>query len=235
MDVRVYWYPEVPWRDLEGYRPVVFDVLRATTTMLAALAGGASQIRPVASLREAKERYRCDPKGCCLGGERRGLRPPGFHLGNSPGEYQGAMVAGKTVIITTTNGTRALLAAERLGPPYIGALVNGQRLAAGLDERTVVLVLAGRQGTPAAEDLLGAGYLLDRLEERVSIRADDLGRIALAYYRQSAPNLTKALQATTAGSRLADLGLGADVLYAAARDRHPLLAIYAAGAITVVS
>lgn len=233
--VQVHSYPAVQWAQLEGCRPVVFDVLRATTTMLAALSAGAREIWPTESLREARDRYRNAPDGCCLGGERQGLLPRGFHLGNSPGEYRPAVVAGKTVILTTTNGTRALLASTCLGAPYIGALVNGACLAAALAEPCLALILAGRKGTLAAEDLLGAGYLLHCLDERGSLQTDDLGRIALGYYRQSATDLLGALRATTAGSRLKELGLGDDIEYAAERDRHPILAVFTAGQVRPVS
>src|SRR5438067_13203060 len=103
---------------------VVFDVLRATTTIAVALAAGAKEIRVFDSLdaaRAAASEF-SEPKLLC--GETKCLPPQGFDLGNSPGAYFPAVVQGKTLFLSTTNGTRALVAAREAPFLFTGALVN---------------------------------------------------------------------------------------------------------------
>ena len=146
-------------RDLSATTCVVFDVLRATSSMITALANGAAEIFPVKTIEEARALREKLPDAL-LGGERHGERIEGFDLGNNPFEY--TALAGKRIISTTTNGTVALRACERAGRVLVGALLN---LAALRDElaRTkpaeVLLVCAGTFDTFALEDAIAAGLL----------------------------------------------------------------------------
>jgi len=97
--------PLIPY--LEDKLVIVIDVLRATSTMVTALANGCQAIIPVLTSREALEKRLTLP-GSLLGGERQGLTIEGFELGNSPFDYVPEKVGGKRVIMTTTNGTRAI-------------------------------------------------------------------------------------------------------------------------------
>ncbi len=150
---------QLPERDLGATTCVVFDVLRATSSMITALANGAAEIFPVRTIEEARE-LRMEMPDALLGGERHGERIEGFDLGNNPFEY--AALAGKRIISTTTNGTLALRACERAGRVLVGALLN---LAVLRDElaRTkpseVLLVCAGTFETFALEDAIAAGLL----------------------------------------------------------------------------
>src|SRR5207302_655400 len=117
-DVRVHLLPElVPPGNLSGGIAVVVDVLRATTTIVHALAAGCTCVRPCADVDEARELAGQMRAGrVLLGGERGGVPLPDFDLGNSPREYTPALCRGTTLVLTTSNGTRALLrttAAER--------------------------------------------------------------------------------------------------------------------------
>jgi len=104
---------EVRGIPLAGVSAIVLDAVRASTTIVAALAGGASAVIPVATPDEARARGGSIEGGPVLiGGERGGAPPPGFHRGNSPAEYTPDRVRGRTVVFTTTNGTRALLAVD---------------------------------------------------------------------------------------------------------------------------
>ena len=149
----------LPERDLSATTCVVFDVLRATSSMITALANGAAEIFPVKTIEEARALRKAMPDGL-LGGERHGERIEGFDLGNNPFEY--AALAGKRIISTTTNGTIALRACERAGRVLVGALLN---IAALRDDiaRTrpaeVLLVCAGTFETFALEDAIAAGLL----------------------------------------------------------------------------
>ena len=118
----------LPERDLSGTTCVVFDVLRATSSMITALANGAAEIFPAKTIEEARALREKMPDAL-LGGERHGERIEGFDLGNNPFEY--AAHSGRRIISTTTNGTIALRACERAGRVLVGALLN---LAALRDE-----------------------------------------------------------------------------------------------------
>lgn len=152
---------------------VVFDVLRATTTAVAALAAGARGVVPVASVEEAVEWRRRDP-GVVLAGERDGIRISAavsggveFDLGNSPREFTEARVKDRIVVMTTTNGTRAIRACTSARAVFAGGLVNAKALALALrqyPECSWVLVCGGTYEDMAYEDVLGAGAVLSRLE-----------------------------------------------------------------------
>ncbi len=149
----------LPERDLSGTTCVVFDVLRATSSMITALANGAAEIFPAKTIEEARALREKMPDAL-LGGERHGERIEGFDLGNNPFEY--AAHSGRRIISTTTNGTIALRACERAGRVLVGALLN---LAALRDELArsrpadVLLVCAGTFETFALEDAIAAGLL----------------------------------------------------------------------------
>jgi 2-phosphosulfolactate phosphatase len=142
---------------------VVFDVLRATSSMVTGLAHGVTEIVPVRTIEEAREERGRRPEAL-LGGERHGERIEGFDLGNSPFEYR--EIAGRAVISTTTNGTIALRACEAAERVLIGAILNlaalAEELRAAAPER-VVLICAGTFTTFALEDAWAAGRLIELL------------------------------------------------------------------------
>jgi 2-phosphosulfolactate phosphatase len=149
----------LPQRDLSATTCVVFDILRATTSMITALANGAAEIHPVRTIDEAFALRKQMPDAV-LGGERNGEKIEGFDVGNNPFEY--TAFAGRRIISTTTNGTVALRACERAGRVLVGALLN---LAALHDEiarsrpASLLLVCAGTFETFALEDAVAAGLL----------------------------------------------------------------------------
>jgi len=149
----------LPERDLSATTCVVFDVLRATSSMVTALEHGAAEIYPVKTIEEARALRKAMPDAV-LGGERHGERIEGFDVGNNPFEY--TSLADRRIISTTTNGTIALRACENAGRVLVGALLN---LAALRDEivrsnpAQVLLVCAGTFETFALEDAIAAGAL----------------------------------------------------------------------------
>jgi len=215
---------------------VVIDVLRASTTMITALSGGAERVVPVAEVSEARRRAAEIGPGAVLGGERAGIRIEGFDLGNSPAEYVAERVAGKTVVITTTNGTAALAACTAAREVLVGAIVNRSAVAATarrLAEReacgSVHLVCAGTDGLVTAEDVLGAGAILDAAARHPRAADDELDPAAVAAraaFRALAAahpaDLPAALESTCAaapgGANLVSLGMSADIAFAARID-----------------
>src|SRR3954469_23642043 len=140
---------------LAGKTVVVIDVLRATTTIVHALAAGAKEVVPCLEVEEAR-RIATERGGeAVTGGERGGKQIPGFDLGNSPAEYSRERVAGKTVVFTTTNGTRAMQRCKSASRVLLGAFVNFSavcRELSGVEQ--IALVCAGTDGHVTREDTL---------------------------------------------------------------------------------
>jgi 2-phosphosulfolactate phosphatase len=152
--------------EVAGRTVFVIDVLRATTTMCAALANGARACVPVGSIDDAMRLAQTlERREILLAGERGSVRIEGFDLGNSPLEMTAQAVHGKTVIMTTTNGTEALLATGLAAGVYIAAGVNLSAAVARakevLAEADDLLVLcAGREGEFGLDDAYAAGRLI---------------------------------------------------------------------------
>ncbi|MEO6435330.1 MAG: 2-phosphosulfolactate phosphatase [Tepidisphaeraceae bacterium] len=201
---------------LIGRSCVVFDVLRATTTMAYALAAGVREIRLFDSLDAAQAAAGAFAGARLLCGESNCLPPPGFDLGNSPGQFQPAH-CGATVFMCTTNGTRALLSAWSAAGLYTGALVNASAVARRLreDGRDAVLLCAGTNGAVAMEDMLGAGAILDALAAEA---ASDGARIALSLFLASRDRLSDVLRDTEGGRNVLAAGLPRDIEFAARLD-----------------
>src|SRR5262245_56943701 len=141
--------------DVRGGVAVVIDLLRATSTIIHALAAGATSVLPCGEVDEPRRLAAPSPAGLVLsGGHRPVLKIPGFDLGSSPGEYTRDVAGGKPLIFTTTSGTRALSRAKVARRVLIGALVNLGAVVELLAEETgpVHLVCAGTEGRITLED-----------------------------------------------------------------------------------
>ncbi|TDA68546.1 MAG: 2-phosphosulfolactate phosphatase [Clostridia bacterium] len=208
---------------------VVIDVLRATSTMVTALANGCPAIIPAADPDEA--RALAVAGGYLLGGERGGLPLPGFDLGNSPREYTPKTVAGRKVVLTTTNGTRALLLAA--SPVVLVASFLNLPAAAGWLARRkgdVLISCAGTDGGFSLEDFACAGMLLDMIAKAGnSLELGDGAVAARAVYRQWEGRIPDLLKSTGHGRRLDRLGLGADLEFCARVGRYAVVPQFSHG------
>lgn len=155
---------EVPGQRFEDRVAVVVDVLRASTSVVAACAAGCAGVLPVVDVEAAWAEARLDPH-VVLAGERGGEPIPGFALGNSPLEFTAERVRGRLVVLTTTNGTRAMVAARAASATAIGALTNVGAVArwTAAQGRDLVVLCAGEAGGFALEDAVCAGLLVERL------------------------------------------------------------------------
>jgi 2-phosphosulfolactate phosphatase len=163
LKAHVHLLPDlVPEEKLAGNVAVVIDVLRATTTIVHALAAGARQVIPCLSVDDARAAAASlTGEKVVLGGERQGVRIEGFDLGNSPSEYTPESVGGRTVVFTTTNGTRAMLRCRKARQVLLAAFANRSAVLAALaPEQVVHIVCAGTGGTITREDVLVAGSLV---------------------------------------------------------------------------
>jgi 2-phosphosulfolactate phosphatase len=207
-----------------GSAVVVIDVFRASTTIAAALAGGARFVLPVADVEQAMKLAEPYAENeVLLGGERECQRIDGFQLGNSPREYTREVVAGKVVIFTTTNGTHALTAAEDATAVLVGSFVNFSAVADAIAEYEAVTILcAGNNGRLSLEDFACAGGLVNRLAKGEP-QLDDAALAARATYKNLKADLGRTLASTEHALRLADLGFRADLDFALKVDSIPIV------------
>ncbi|MEA3211833.1 MAG: 2-phosphosulfolactate phosphatase [Chthoniobacter sp.] len=211
----------LPQRDLSATTCVVFDVLRATSSMVTALGNGVAEIYPVRTVEEAWALKQQLPEAV-LGGERNGEPIEGFDVGNAPHEYLN--LPGRTIITTTTNGTVALRACEGARRVLVGALLNLGALVAELRREaaeTVLLVCAGTFADFALEDAGAAGWLIAELE---GAELTDSARAALAVARMF-PEPLMALRAARNGRTLITRGRGAEVEWCARRSAFNIVGL----------
>jgi len=245
-------------RDLRDAACVVFDVLRATSVFVTALHNGAKAIVPVSEIADALALRQKQPE-VLLGGERDGMRIRAaqsggidFDLGNSPREYTAEKVRGKTIVSTTTNGTRALRASARAKTVLAASFLNLTATAEFIKKKQpgqLVLVCAGTHENTALEDVLAAGALCDLLNRRSEIpgepndeqkKPDTRGRsprqnaaskfsdsaeMARRVYLQANPDLANAIRSSENARRLLSIPeLRDDVSFCLQRDVYPLIA-----------
>jgi 2-phosphosulfolactate phosphatase len=226
-DVQVHLLPQLmPEGRLAGTVAVVVDVLRATTTIVYALAAGCVAVRPCAEVEEALALAGSMRVGrVLLGGERGGVPLPGFDLGNSPREYTAKLCRGNTLVLTTTNGTRALLRAAEADRCLVAAFVNFSAVCEQLrqDARPVHIVCAGTEGEVSLEDTLLAGAFVEYLCESGAVRLNDAARLAWDCFENHGKVLLGALEVGHGGAKLRSLGYDEDIRAAAQIDQFALV------------
>lgn len=192
---------------------IVIDVLRATSCMVTALEQGCAGILPVETVNQAKCLH---GQGSLLAGERFCRKILGFDLGNSPYDYLNEDVAGKQVIMTTTNGTRAIQKSHKAETIFAGSILNARSCAAAAaaKKRDIVIVCAGTQDSFSLEDGLGAGFILAELERLgLPLELNDFGMAMYALYIQRRNDLPQAILACKNGRKLVKMGLQRDVYF----------------------
>jgi 2-phosphosulfolactate phosphatase len=217
--------------EMQGRTVFVIDILRATTVMCAALAHGAKALIPVASTEEAlRLAQTIGSTDVLLAGEKNCVRIPGFQLGNSPLEMREPMVRGKTLIVTTTNGTQALLACQGAAAVYPAAASNlslaAERAREAVERNEDVLIIcAGRGGGFALDDAYCAGRLITAtLGSRKPHRAlNDAGLACLDLVRRYGDGWERPLSYSRGGRELIRLGFRDDVRDASRLDSYPVL------------
>src|SRR5688500_13807365 len=209
---------------VRGRTVVVIDTLRATSTIIAAMMAGAREVVPVASAADAVNvAHRLGVERALLCGERGSVRVPGFPLGNSPREYSPDGVAGNALVLSTTNGTLALLKAQHAETVLCGALLNARAVAEEIvasRERDVHIGWAGTMGRFSVEDAITAGAIIEAASE-FSLHApvlDDAARASLLLFDRSRNDLRTALFDGDHGARLVALGLDEDIEFCARLD-----------------
>lgn len=233
MRIDVLFAPhELGNRGLTGRVVGVIDVLRATSTIVEAIANGARTIFPATDMDDAlRLAQMLGREDVLLCGERRARKIEGFDLGNSPAEFTSATVADKLVVMTTTNGTPALLAGSAADRCIVAAFLNISAAAADLSAsgKPIVLLCAGREGRFSLDDALCAGSLIRQLSARADgpVRLNDAAQAVLGLERHYRARLAAVIRRTSAGRQLADAGLEDDIPYCLTRDRHDVVPVMA--------
>lgn len=242
---------------LSGGVVIVIDALRASVTISAALAAGATRVVPTLTVEEAlarKEAQRRDPLahargslgevlGVLLGGERGGVLIPGFDLDNSPRAYTAERVRGKEIVFTTANGTAALLHAGSAHEVLIGAVTNVSALVARVarEPRAVHILCAGTRGEITMDDCLAAGLIAEGLiAAGRQVVSDDstrmcvgLARLAAAQEEGLGAGVLELMRESRGGRGLTRLGFGEDLTLCSTLDAVPVVPRFAAGAIAL--
>jgi 2-phosphosulfolactate phosphatase len=245
MKISVYFTPlGLTPAAVSGKPVVVLDILRATTTIVAALANGAKAVLPTASSDEALSMAQnIERQDRLLAGERRCLPIPGFDLGNSPLEMKAEVVRGKTIVLSTTNGTPALMAAETGRPVLVGAVTNFSAATKAARESAeehdeLVIICSGKEKFFALEDAYVAGRLVQAVLTGKSRAKDahllnDGAVAAVDLVRQYGTDWKKPIMATAAARDLLAVKFKADVLAASEPDTYDIVPVYKDRRITV--
>ena len=216
---------------------VVVDVLRCSSSIVTALANGATDVTAVKSVSEARALKRKNPSHV-LAGERGGLPPNGFELGNSPRDFSAKNVQVRSVVITTSSGTQAINNASGARVVLIGSFLNmsavaekALRMAA---ERGIGLTVAmsGKLGAFSLEDFLCAGGIVSRWDGE-GLEFSDSAYASLLGYRATSDNILSHVLRGTHAQELVELGLGEDVSLCCEVDRYAVVPVLRDGKIVL--
>lgn len=203
---------------------VIIDVLRATSTIAAAIYNGAEAVIPVASVEECiaiGKKY-----NALTAGERDGKIAPGLSYGNSPFEYPKEFIQGQILVLTTTNGTYLLDKAHEASVIITGSFPNLSAVCTYLiqQSRPVILACAGWKERVNVEDLLFAGAIVDRIKKQFEVD-NDSAFIAENLYQQYKGNLIQLIEKTSHYRRLERIGVLNDIKYCLSADVAPSLPV----------
>ncbi len=211
---------ELQGKELKNCLVVVIDVLRASSTIITALAEGASRIIPVYLPEETQKKAETfRPGEALLCGERNGKKLADFDLGNSPREYNSIAVKDKIILLTTTNGIKTIEMVRKAKKIIIGCFLNIQAIVHYCRSYSgqVLLVCAGDRGTVSLEDSVCAGMIMalcNSQSRKFDFQFDD-SMISLHMYQEFKRNLLNMMKTSIWGKHLIKLGLMEDLAYCA--------------------
>ena len=226
-----------PWgmtpADTAGRVVLVIDVLRATTTIAIAMANGARAVIPLDSAEEVVTRAKAFERSeVRLAGERQMRAIPGFDFGNSPLEFTREAVEGKTVLMTTTNGTAAIGVIQGARDVVIGSYVNFSAVLAMLRAALrggtdIAIVCGGREKQFSLEDAACAGRYVHHVSRRLAdVALNDAALAAMLIDRRFSDNILRLFSASEHGRALSEAGFEDDLAACAAVDSFPVIPLY---------
>lgn len=228
---------EVSSERIAGKNVVVIDVLRATSTIVTALANKACCVIPVEHIEEARKIHDGENEGMVLlGGEREAKIIKGFHFGNSPLSYIEEKISGKKVVLTTTNGTRTIKACIEGENLYIASFLNASAVVKKLieDNRDIVVVCSGTNERYSMDDALCAGMIVSLIDNQEKIITTDLGWTVKELYEVYDQDLHQLLKNCMHYKRLKEYGFEKDLEYCLQRDIYDIVPIYKDGYIDLL-
>lgn len=254
MKINVFTTPaEVNEDELRGERVVIIDVLRSNSTIIQALSNDCKDIIPVESVERAMAlQSALFDSDVLLCGERDGLRIPGFDLGNSPLEFTRDVIAKKSLILSTTNGTVATVKARKGRDVFLCGFQNMDTVTShvvsgrsdGSNKQVLnnkadhlYIICSGQNNHFALEDFVCAGMLIKRIIDKIGadsgsdIELTDAAQSAVVMYKQHANNLKKMINQVDHGRELIQLGMKNDLDFCILVDTMQILPVYSDGKI----
>lgn len=221
---------------LENKIVVVIDMLRATSVITTALNNGCNKVVPFLTVEEAFDYRKNNVEPCLLGGERRALKIEGFDFSNSPLEYTSDKVKDKTVVITTTNGTRAIQGASKANRIFIGSMLNAKAITEALKtlDKDVVFVNAGTYGEFSMDDFICAGYMISLLSTNEENALSDIAFTAKYIYENN-KDIVSFIKNARHFSVLKSLQLEEDLTYCTKKDIISIVPEFKDGEIKIAS
>ena len=213
---------------------VVIDVLRATTTIVTALSNEAKEIIPVSSIEFAMKVSGDTFSGqTLLAGERNTQKIDGFSLGNSPLEYTPEVVKGKSIVLYTTNGSKAIVKAKYSSTLVISCFLNAKSIAQHVSKASEVVILcSGNNGLFSFEDSVCAGDLISEIREiNQKLELNDASKTCLFLYEKNKRRLSRMLAETEHGLKLFNSGFKKDIQYSAQKNILNIVPLYDKGTI----
>jgi 2-phosphosulfolactate phosphatase len=233
MRLDVYFTPtERKPTDTVGRLVVIVDVLRASTTVATALGNGAKTVIPLLGADEVITRSKeFSRSAVLLAGEQNTHPIAGFDLGNSPQEFTNSAVEGKTILITTTNGTRALLGVQGARDIVIASYVNftavlAMMKVAASSNTDIAIICAGEEGNFTLEDAACAGRYVRAIPKRAEIVLNDAASASVLIEKKYGDNIAKVFKESSHGQELEAAGFGDDLTAAAEVDSYSVVPIY---------
>lgn len=228
MPIDVIMVPQQAGNQLiKGQTTIILDILRATSTMVTALANQARQIIPVMEPEAAFQiRQTIGAENCILGGERKGYKLNGFDLGNSPAEYLEANVSGKNVILCTSNGTKAVLWTREAREVIIGSFLNMKVICDYLKSSYITsdifIVCSGREGNFSLEDFTGAGMIVSAIGSNYEL-TDRAKTAQFTFEKAWEIGLASIVSQTEHGRYLKEIGMESDIAWCTTLNKFPIL------------
>ncbi len=218
-----------------GKTTVVIDALRAAANIITALSNGAREVVPVSSMEFAMKVSGSIFGGqTLLAGERNAAKIQGFNLGNSPAEFSQETVQGKSIILFTTNGSKAVVKAKFSENLFVGSFLNLKSVAEKLIEldKDVEIVCAGKNNGFSMEDSVCAGKLISEImDKKKDVELNDASRASLTLSRSIGDDILKMMLETEYGDLLVRNGFQRDIEYCANLNSLEIVPSYVSGSI----
>ena len=233
MRLDVFFAPnQVKPADTAGRLVIIVDVLRASTTVATALGNGAKTVIPLEGpddvITRSKEFARSQT---LLAGEQKMHPITGFDLGNSPQAFTPEVVEGKTILLTTTNGTHALLGVQGARDIVVASYVNftavlAMMKVAASSNTDIAIICAGEEGSFTLEDAACAGRYVRAIPKRAALAVNDAAAASVLIEKKYGDNIAKVFKESTHGQALQSAGFGDDLAAAAEVDSYPVVPIW---------